>query len=73
MARRRNLAGITLYWVVARDESTTELVGSHSFVRMKEAELYMVDYAERRDPPGRVCEVKIEVLPTGELPKQFLK
>ena len=71
--KKQKTAGIVMYWVVARDENTTELVNSKSFIDMKEAETYKVGFAEMRDPPGHVCEVTIEVLPTFELPKQFLR
>ncbi len=72
MAQRRSNAGI-VYWVVSRNEDTTERVDCRSFTDYKEADLYRFGHEETADPPGIQCVVKIETLLPGEYPPQFLK
>ena len=67
--RRQKRPGPVTYFVVDREESTHALVYSRGFLTMKDAELFKMEYAERPDPPGRVSEVTIEVLPTGTMPE----
>ena len=62
-----------LYWVVCRDENTTELLDSHSFSTIDEALRFQIDYKERADPPDHICKVDIEVILTGDLPPKFRK
>jgi hypothetical protein len=71
MTRRRSkVPNTVLYWVVARDERTKEIVGNpRSFVTMKEAQLFKVDFEERRDPEGVITKTDVEVLLIGEYPK----
>ena len=66
----RKLAGLVLYWVVARNEDTTELVDQHSFRTEKEAKDYMIGYEEQLAP--RECTVKIEPIPVHMFPPKFL-
>lgn len=72
-ARRRKPPGVVLYWVVCRDKDSTDLLDSHSFSTMDDARRFQIDYEERADPPGHICKVDIEVIPTGELPPKFKK
>jgi len=72
-ARRKKPPGVVLYWVVCRDEDTTELLGSHSFPTLDEARRFKIDYEERVDPPGHICNVDVEVILTGEVPPKFRK
>jgi hypothetical protein len=71
MTRRRSkVPNTVLYWVVARDERTKEIVGKpRSFVTIKEAERFKIDFEERQDPPGVITETDVEVLLIGEFPK----
>jgi hypothetical protein len=69
--RRHKLPGIVTYFVVDREESTQELVYSHGFPTIKEAELFKMEYAERPTPQGRTADVTIEVLLTGTFPERF--
>lgn len=71
--RRKRLPGVVLYWVVCRDEDTTELLDSYSFSTIDEARRFQIDYEERADPPGHICKVDIEVILTGDLPPKFRK
>ena len=68
--RGRKLAGPVLYWVVARNEDTTELLDQHSCKTQKEAEEYKVGYEEQAAPPE--CTVKIEPIPVHMFPPRFL-
>jgi hypothetical protein len=72
-AHRKKPSGVALYWITCRDEETTELLDSHSFSTMHNAQLNRIDYEESKDPTGHICKVDIEVIPIGELPPQFKK
>ena len=73
--RRRQLAGAVLHWVTVRDEDTTELLNSWSFLTLKEAERKRIEQEEAADPPGRQTNVAIETLSTllNQMPPKFLK
>jgi hypothetical protein len=72
--RRRKLAGAVLHWVTVRDEDTTELLKSWSYITLKEAEGKKVEQEEALDPLGRQTVVRIETLPTllNQTPPKFL-
>lgn len=53
-ARRKTPPGVVLYWVVCRDEGTTELLDSHNFSTIDEARRFQIDYEERVNPPGHI-------------------
>jgi hypothetical protein len=71
MTRRRSkVPNTVLYWVVARNEDTKEIVGNpRSFPNMRDAERFKIDFEERRDPPGIITKTSVEVLLIGEFPK----
>jgi hypothetical protein len=67
----RKLPGIMTYWVVARDESTGELISSKSYTSLKEARVGKVEMEDMADPPGIVTVVTIETMRTGERLEKF--
>jgi hypothetical protein len=69
MAKRRNLPGPVTYFVVARDEDTGELLDYQNFTSYREAQRFLIGYAERADPPGRITKTTIESVPTGQWPE----
>ena len=71
MTRRGSkVPNTVLYWVVARNEETKEIVGNpRSFPNMREAELFKIDFEERQDPPGIITKTSVEAWLIGEYPK----
>jgi hypothetical protein len=65
--------GAVAYWVTTRDEDTGKLVASKRFPDQQGALAYQLEQSEAANPPGRVLEVKIEVLPFGNDPPDFKK
>jgi hypothetical protein len=68
---KKRVIGPVTYYVVARYADTGERFEYYDFTTLRDAETFKVGYQERRDPPGRVSEVTIEVLPTRTFPEKF--
>ena len=64
--RKRQRYGHTAYWVMVRDELTSEIIEKHSFPSLKQAQVRR-DTSSSKHTWGRPVKVDIEAHPTRQV------